>query len=60
MAESLAARSGRSSEMRPDVSSGGQRPSRMGLTIGERLSGSSTAAFDSLELAGLSAEEFRI
>ena len=41
MAESLAARSGRSSEMRPDISSGDQCPSRMSLTASERLSGSS-------------------
>lgn len=39
MAESLTARSGRSTEMRPDISSGDQCPSRMGLTASERLSG---------------------
>ena len=41
MAESLTARSGRSSEMRPDISSGDQCSSRMGLTTSDRLSGSS-------------------
>ena len=38
---SLTARSGRSSEMRPDISSGDQCSSRMSLTASERLSGSS-------------------
>ena len=41
MAESLTARSGRSTEMRPDISSGDQCSSRMSLTTSERLSGSS-------------------
>jgi hypothetical protein len=41
MAESLAARPGRSSGMRPDISSGDQCSSRMSLTASERLPGSS-------------------
>lgn len=41
MAESPTARSGRSSGMRPDISSGDQCSSRMSLTASERLSGSS-------------------
>lgn len=41
MVVSLTASSGRSIAMRPDISSGDQRPSRMSPATRERLSGSS-------------------